>query len=346
MRKAIMKAKGFMRFVCAASVAALCVMGLTACSGSGGLTGGVAATVNGVQIPEDKVTNYIQQFREYYGLTKDADWKTWMQTSGYTSESLRSSVIDMYVQQEAIKLAAEERGISVSPDVIDGYVNDIRSKYNSDEEWQKALEQVGMTEEEYRDDIERTLLTEQLSDAVASDLPESEDERLLKYCNMYLKRFDGAKRSSHILFSSEDSETAKSVLDQLNDGSLDFETAAQEYSIDGSGANGGDVGWDKASRFITEYTDALDKLDVGEMSGLVTSVYGIHIIKCTDKFTSPEELTSIDEMPEGLVDYVRSTIAASGSSDTLSSYIGAYVASLDVVVNDIPKSVPYYVSLS
>ena len=340
-----MKAKGFVRFVCAASVAALCVLGLTACSG-GGLTGGVAATVNGVQIPEDKVTTYIQQFREYYGLTKDADWKTWMQSSGYTSESLRSSVIDMYVEQEAVKLAAAERGISIEPEVIDGYVNDIRSKYNSDEEWQKALDQVGMTEDEYRDSIERSLLTEQLSDAVAAEMPESADEQRLNYCNMYLHRFDGAKRSSHILFSSEDSETAKSVLEQLNDGSLDFEEAAKEYSIDGSGANGGDVGWDKASRFITEYTDALDKLEVGEISGLVTSMYGIHIIKCTDKFTSPEKITSLDEMPEGLVDYVRSATAARGSSDALSSYIGAYVASLDVVVNDIPKSVPYYVNLS
>ncbi len=341
-----MKAKGLVRFVCAASVAALCVLGLTACSGSGGLTGGTAATVNGVQIPEDKITAYVQQFREYYGLTKDADWKMWMQSSGYTPESLRSSVVDMFVRQEAVKLAAADRGISIAPEVIDGYVNDIRSKYKSDEEWQKALEQVGMTEAEYRDDIERTLLTEQLSDAIKAEQPDSEEEQLLNYCNMYLPRFDGAKRSSHILFSSEDTETAKSVLDQLNDGTLDFETAAQEYSIDGSGANGGDVGWDKASRFITEYTDALDKLEVGEMSGLVTSVYGIHIIKCTDKFTSPGSISSIDELPEGLADYVRSATASRDSSDVLDSYITAYVASLDVVVNDIPKSVPYYVNLS
>ncbi|MDO5117196.1 MAG: peptidylprolyl isomerase [Eggerthellaceae bacterium] len=338
-----MKAKGVKRFLCTVGVAALCVLGLTACSG--GLTGGTAATVNGVAIPEDKVTTYIEQFRESYGLTKDSDWKSWMQSTGYTPESLRSAVINIYVQQEAIKLAAADRGISIAPDVIDGYVNDVKSKYSSDEEWKKALDAVGMTEDEYRENIELSLLVEELTKAVEAETPESEEDQLLDYCNMYLNRFDGAKRSSHILFSSEDEETAKTVLDQLKEGSLDFETAAQTYSIDGSGADGGDVGWDKASRFITEYTDALDKLEVGEISGLVNSVYGIHIIKCTDKFTSPEKLSSIDEMPEGLVDYVRSTLSANSSNDALDAYLSAYVASLDVVENDIPKSVPYYVSL-
>ncbi|MBE6464404.1 MAG: peptidylprolyl isomerase [Eggerthellaceae bacterium] len=338
-----MKAKGVRRFLCTIGVTALCVLGLTACSG--GLTGGTAATVNGVAIPEDKVTTYIEQFRESYGLTKDSDWKNWMKSSGYTPESLRSAVIDIYVEQEAIKLAATERGISIAPDVIDGYVNDVKSKYSSDEEWKKALDAVGMSEDEYRENIERSLLAEDLTKAIEAETPASEEDQLLNYCNMYLNRFDGAKRSSHILFSSEDADTAKTVLEQLNDGSLDFETAAQTYSIDSSGADGGDVGWDKASRFITEYTDALDKLEVGEISGLVNSVYGIHIIKCTDKFTSPEKLSSIDEMPEGLVDYVRSTMTANSSSDALTTYLTAYVASLDVVENDIPKSVPYYVSL-
>lgn len=342
-RKATMKAKGVRRFLCTIGVTALCVLGLTACSG--GLTGGTAATVNGVAIPEDKVTTYIEQFREAYGLTKDSDWKNWMKSSGYTPESLRSAVIDIYVEQEAIKLAATERGISIAPDVIDGYVNDVKSKYSSDEEWKKALDAVGMSEDEYRENIERSLLAEDLTKAIEAETPASEEDQLLNYCNMYLNRFDGAKRSSHILFSSEDTDTAKTVLEQLNDGSLDFETAAQTYSIDGSGANGGDVGWDKASRFITEYTDALDKLEVGEISGLVKSVYGIHIIKCTDKFTSPEKISSIDEMPEGLVDYVRSTMTANSSSDALTKYLTAYVASLDVVKNNIPKSVPYYVSL-
>ena len=346
MRKAIMKAKGFVRFVCTASVAALCVLGFTACSGSGGLTGGIAATVNGVEIPEDKVTTYIEQFREYYGLTDSSDWKTWMQSYGYTSESLRKTVIDMYVDQEAIKLAAADRGITISPDVIDGYVNDIRSKYSSDEEWQKALEAVGMTEDEYRENIESSLLTEQLTDALSAELPESEDEQLLDYCNKYLNRFDGSKRSSHILFSSDDTETAQSVLDQLNDGSLDFETAAQTYSIDGSGADGGDVGWDKVHSFVSEYQNALNELSVGEVSGLVTSAYGIHIIKCTDEFTNPGELTSTSQMPDEMVEYVKSMLASQSSSSLLSAYLDAYVASLDVVVNDIPRGVPYYVNLS
>ena len=340
-----MKAKDVVRFACAASIAALCVLGLTACSGSGGLTGGVAATVNGTEIPEDKVTTYIEKFRESYGLTDKSDWKDWLESTGYTAETLREAVVNMYVEKEAVKLAAADQGIVISPEVIDGYVNNVKSNYSTDEAWQKALESVGMTEEEYRENIESSLLDEKLTEALAFE-SDPDDEQLLNYCTLYLSYFDGARRSSHILFSSTDTETAQSVLDQINAGSLDFETAAAQYSLDGSGANGGDVGWDKTSNFITEYTDALSELDEGEVSGLVSSTYGIHIIKCTEVFNAPDELTSVDQMPDELVDYVRNMLSSQNQSTAYSTFLQDYIDGLDVVINDIPRGVPYYVEVA
>ena len=63
---------------------------------------------------------------------------------------------------------------------------------------------------------------------------------------MYATAYDGAKRSSHILFNTGDEATAQDVLDRINSGELDFAEAAKEYSQDtGSAENGGDVGWDK-----------------------------------------------------------------------------------------------------
>ena len=67
---------------------------------------------------------------------------------------------------------------------------------------------------------------------------------------MYDTTYDGAKRSSHILFDSGDEATAREVLDKLNAGELDFAEAAKEYSKDGSASDGGDVGWDKTSSFV------------------------------------------------------------------------------------------------
>ena len=93
----------------------------------------------------------------------------------------------------------------------------------------------------------------------------------------------------------DDQATAQEVLDKINSGELDFADAAQQYSQDeGSKADGGNVGWDKLTSFVDEYQTALDGLEKDQVSALVTSTYGIHIIKCTDVFTAPDEVTSID----------------------------------------------------
>ena len=49
--------------LCAAAVAALCAGALAGCAGDG-LTGGIAATVNGIEIQEDEITQDIQTMRE------------------------------------------------------------------------------------------------------------------------------------------------------------------------------------------------------------------------------------------------------------------------------------------
>ncbi|WP_369677506.1 peptidylprolyl isomerase, partial [Klebsiella pneumoniae] len=90
------------------------------------------------------------------------------------------------------------------------------------------------------------------------------------------------------LFDSADEATAQEVLDKINSGELDFAEAAQQYSKDSSAQNGGDVGWDKMTSFVEPYQTALDGLAVDQVSGLVTTDYGIHIIKCTDEFNAPK----------------------------------------------------------
>ena len=164
---------------------------------------------------------------------------------------------------------------------------------------------------------------------------------------MYASAYDGAKRSSHILFNTGDDATAQDVLDRINSGELDFAEAAKEYSQDtGSAENGGDVGWDKLNNFVTEYTDALNGLEKDQVSGLVTSDYGIHIIKCTDVFTAPEEVTSIDQLPTEFQDAIRTTVENSNKSTAFSEWYTSYEESADIQVNDMPENVPYNLDMS
>lgn len=336
--------------ICAVGLAAACAFGLAACS-SGSASGGVAATVNGTEIAEDDVTAYIEEVRTSVmsnSSDENADdaWGNYLSTYGYTPESLRETVIENYfVQRELIRQASEEEGITIDDATIDSYVDRMRSQYDSDEAWQNALSQTGMTEDEYRDSIRLALENTQLQEKVAPETDPSEEE-IVEQCNSQLSTWDGAKRSSHILFSADDTETAQSVLDQINAGTLDFAEAAQEYSTDGSASNGGDVGWDKLTTFVDEYQTALDGLSVGQVSGLVTSQYGIHIIKCTDEFDAPESITSSSEIPQEFVDNVVETLKQQNSSTAYQEWLDSYRNSADVVINDMPEDVPYNIDMT
>ena len=343
-----MKKSHIMKAVCAVGVSAACVWSLAACTSgdqASGDSGAVAATVGDVPISEDTVTKYIESIRSQMGVTDEDSWGNWLAQNGYTPESVREEVVNSYVQRELIKKGADERGITVDSTEVDGYVDQMKQNYDTDEKWQEALTQAGMTEDEYRSEIELQLKNRGLLESFASDEEPSEED-LLQYAQMYATTYDGAKRSSHILFDSGDEATAQEVLDKLNAGELDFAEAAKEYSKDGSASDGGDVGWDKTSSFVEEYQTALDGLEKDQMSGLVTSTYGIHIIKCTDVFTAPEEVTSLDQIPSDWVDSIKSSLKSQKQNEAYQQWLEEYKESSDVVINPMPEGLPYAVDMS
>ena len=326
-----------------------CVSGLMACSSvSGGLSGGgVAATVNGVEIQEQTVTDYIQEFRDSQGLTEDDAWGTWMATYSMDPAGVREQVINYFVDEELVKQAAGENDVTVSDDEVQEQIDQMKANYGSDEAWESALSSAGTTEEKYRETLRNAMLESKLQETVATDTAEPSDEEILEYVQSYAPALDGAKRSSHILFNSDDQETAQKVLDQINSGEITFEDAVKEYSNDtASVENGGDVGWDSLNSLVSEYTDALANLEKDQVSDLVTSQYGIHIIKCTDVFTAPDEITSIDQVPVEFVDYIKDMLASNSQSDAFSEWKEAYRESAEIVINDMPEGLPYNIDMT
>lgn len=343
-----MKTARIVRAACAAGLAAACMCGIAACSSNesaSGLTGGVAATVNGTEIAEDDVTTSIENVRASYSLEDQDAWGNYLASMGTTPDEIRSNVIDSFVGQELQKQGAEERGVTVEDSEIDTYVNYIKANYDNDEKWQQALQQAGFDDEAaYRENIKESLLGNALIESFTADDPT--DDEIVEYASTAVT-FDVAKRSSHILFDVNDQETAQSVLDQINAGTLDFAEAAKEYSTDtGSAENGGDVGWDQLTSFVEEYQTALDGLAVGQVSGLVESDYGWHIIKCTDEFVAPEEITSIDQLPQEFVDAYRDAVKQQKQQEAYQAWYDEYKAAADIVINDMPEGLPYAVDMS
>ena len=343
-----MKHGALLRKISVVGVSAACCIALVGCGGTNyGYTGGVAATVNGAEIQEDTITKYIQDFRTSSDLTSDDDWGNWMKENSFDPATVRDQVIDYYVENELKKQACDQKGITVEQSQVDDEINNMKANYDSDDAWKQALSSAGLTEDQYRESVEAGLLDKALEDAVAGDAATADDSKVLDMLNTYYAMFNGAKKSSHILFASGDTEKAQEVLDQINAGTLDFAEAAKQYSTDtASAADGGNVGWDAINSFVTDYTDALDGLSVGQVSGLVTSDYGIHIIKCTDEFTCDGKATSLSAYPQEFVDYISNIVKDQSKSTAYSNWFNDYKAQADIQDNDMPENVPYNLDMT
>jgi len=87
-------------------------------------------------------------------------------------------------------------------------------------------------------------------------------------------------RASHILVKSE--PEAQDILGQLKKGG-NFEQLASKYSIDAAKAKGGDLGWFGKGSMIPEFEKVVFGMKEGEISGIVKTQFGYHIIKLTGK---------------------------------------------------------------
>ena len=96
------------------------------------------------------------------------------------------------------------------------------------------------------------------------------------------------------------------------------------------------MGWDKLTTFVTEYQDALSALSTGQMSGLVKTTYGYHIILCTDQF-NVESVSSADEIPEAIRDAISSKIKAEEESAKYSTWLNDYIDKADIKILEMSE---------
>jgi peptidyl-prolyl cis-trans isomerase C len=121
------------------------------------------------------------------------------------------------------------------------------------------------------------------------------DEELKKFYDQNLDKFKSGEqvKASHILVKGE--QEAKDILAQLKGGAV-FEELAKAKSVDTSASKGGDLGWFGKGNMVPAFEKAAFSLKEGELSGIVKSEFGFHIIKLTGK--RPAGTRTFDEAKE------------------------------------------------
>lgn len=326
----------------AAGIMAVALMGApiamfaTGCSA----TNAVAATVNGENIDEDTVTEYITNFRKTNSLEDDQAWAQWMVDNGRDAESVRQDAIDYFVQLALIDQDAKAKGIEVTDEEVNAQYDEIKSYYGfSDEEFTEQLTQLGYTEESYRDYLRQSLIQERLMEQVSSDV-EASAEDVLTTANSYTTILNGAKNLSTIVV--EDEALANDIKGQLDAGG-DFAALQSENSTTTDYD-----GWDVLMGIDQTVYEALTDAKQGDITAVTPSDDGTRyfIIKVNEVLSVDEEngFATAEEIPADLYTEFESNVKQSAASTEFDTYLQGLKDAAEIVTNPMPEGLPYDVS--
>ncbi|MDU5109818.1 MAG: peptidylprolyl isomerase [Clostridium sp.] len=243
----------------------------------------VLAKVGDLKVTRGEVDEIADPYLSQYGSDYDTNPDLAEQV-----KALRTQALNLLVEQKIMIKKAEELGVEPTQEEIDAgvteYIEGLKESLGGEEAFNKALEDIDLTLEEYtaklNESIKNNLATNNVTEEIFKDINITDDE-IKTYYDSHLDSFKEAN-VSHILIKDE--ETAKEIRERAANGE-DFAALAKEFSEDtGTKENGGSLGvttYD-TTKYVTEFTDAFKKLKDGEISDLVKSDYGYHIIKVTD----------------------------------------------------------------
>ncbi|HXH50597.1 MAG TPA: peptidyl-prolyl cis-trans isomerase, partial [Terriglobia bacterium] len=149
------------------------------------------------------------------------------------------------------------------------------------------------------------------------------DFELKQYYTDHLSdyRMPDRVKVSHILFKTTGKtpeqvkqleKTAADVLAKIKAGA-NFADMARKYSEDTSASNGGDIGWITHGQTVKEFEDTAFNMQPGQVSGLVHTTYGIHILKVLDKQTA--HLQSFNDVKDAIRETLTKRAMAAAQQD-------------------------------
>lgn len=288
----------------------------------------VAAKVNGEVITVDELNKQVDQLKKQYPqMFEGADGEGRLL-------DFKRRLLDNLINQELVAQAAEKQGLKVTDADVKKQIQQLKSGFDDAKQYEKAIKSAGYTEETLGESIRKQLMTQKLIESLSSGGAVSEADIKSYYeKNKTQFRQEAAKRASHILFKPEDKAKGAKVLAELKAGE-DFAKAAKKYSVDtATAAKGGDLGW-PSTPLVEEFQKAVDRLKVGQMSDLVKTPYGWHIIKVT------EERKATQLKYEDVKDQIKQILVQQTRADKYQKYLDQLrkEAKIEIVLEELKES--------
>jgi peptidyl-prolyl cis-trans isomerase C len=248
----------------------------------------VVARVNGEDVAKSDFDRMLKQMEMQAGQSVPENRR----------DEIYRAVLDQLVTYTALVQETRARGVKVSDEeakqVSDAKLAELRKQMPDDAAFKKALAERNMTVDRLRADIRKDLAINKMMEAELASAPAVTDADVKDFYDKNPDEFTGV-RASHILIKPDGfDETSKKkartaiddVLKQAKAGT-DFGELAKKHSSDGSAQQGGDLGFFTKGRMVPEFSNAAFKLQPGQISDVVETQFGYHIIKVTERKDVP-----------------------------------------------------------
>jgi peptidyl-prolyl cis-trans isomerase C len=266
----------------------------------------VAARVNGHAIPMKAVSSIVEPALQAGNVPPDRRPTAYRQA------------LDQLVMRELITQEAQARQIAPDETAVEQDYKQVRGQFKTEKEWARFLSSSGFDAAAFRTELRTRSLVNKVVRQEAEKLPAVVSDADAKaFYDQNPKLFDSGERvrASHILLRVPEGAgpevkkvqrvKAEAALARVRKGE-DFMAVARQVSEDpGSAPRGGDLGAFGKGQMVPAFEQAAFALPAGQVSGLVESPFGFHIIKVQERL--PAGKVAFDPVKGQIKDHLAQT---------------------------------------
>ena len=275
----------------------------------------VVATVNGKDITLGNYEKLLalnkSSMESYYGSDI---WSTEIEKDKTYEDALRDMVLETMIISEVIYQQAEKEKVAPTDKQIQDQIDSFNETTKDDADYKDKLKKMGINEAFLKFQFSRDLANSKLQEKFEKDIKISEDDMKKYYNDNKSSFYTDTVTASHILLKTQDDngkelsaekkkeakKKAEEALAKVKSGE-DFAKIAKEYSEDSSASSGGELGTFGRGQMVTEFENAAFSMKPGQISDIVETPYGYHIIKVTDRVDKQETYDEVKGKIKGIL---------------------------------------------
>ncbi|MDP2646814.1 MAG: peptidylprolyl isomerase [Desulfobacterales bacterium] len=246
-----------------------------------------AAIVNGAVITKKEMNFELNQFQQRFA-------RAGRSLNDAQVSQLKQEVLENLISRELVFQESRKNNIFVDESKITDYLKSMKSRFPGEAEYRQELQKMNVTEDVLRSTIRKEMAVNQFIEMTFASKIIVSDEESRGYYERNPKSFMQPQqvKASHILIRVDPKATVaqkkealvqiEKIQQRIKDGE-DFGSLALVHSQDPSRSKRGDLGYFAHRNMVKPFADAAFGLKIGEVSPVVETQFGYHLIKVFDK---------------------------------------------------------------